>query len=385
MRENFGVNDGHTLRGAGSGAIGKIKESEHTRLVGAEVRRLLQEEGQGVFNCTIDKANSTNQSLELVVSQANRQDLDWFIAIHFNAGGGEGVEVYTYEGRQYQDAVDVCKNISALGFKNRGVKAGTGLYVIRKTKAKSMLIEVCFVDTQDADKYLKVAYKAIAKAIVEGILNKKINYTDIPNINNSNTNQSELYRIRKAWDDALSQKGAFSDLNNAKKCADENKMNVYDENGRCVYESVKVDKNAFWNSCNAHAKVNLNPRSEASSNSLDLGDIYINEKVKIKSIVCDNNSFLPIQFYRSKDNSIIDAWVECNKSKFDIHFKNKVINVSSKLLARYSPSSNSNTFGQVYNGESLLVLKEENGFKLCVYRTTGGYAKIGWFTGNYIN
>ena len=167
----IGVNDGHTLSGAGTGAVGVIKEGEHTRLVGKEVRRLLKEKGIAVFNCTVDYAETTNESLSLVVQQANREDLDWFISIHFNAGGGKGVEVYTYEGRQYQDAIDVCNNIAALGFNNRGVKAGTGLYVIRRTKAKSMLIEICFVDTEDANKYLKVGHKAIAKAIVDALDN----------------------------------------------------------------------------------------------------------------------------------------------------------------------------------------------------------------------
>lgn len=185
----LGVNDGHTISGPGSGAIGKIKEGQHTRLVGQEVRKLLKEKGSIVYNCTIDYANTTNESLTLVVQQANRQELHWFISIHFNAAGGRGVEVYTYEGRQYEDALNVCYNISSLlGIPNRGVKKGTGLYVIRKTKAKSMLIEVCFVDSDDADKYLSIGHKAVAQAIVDGlychISNNNDNFQWEANINN---------------------------------------------------------------------------------------------------------------------------------------------------------------------------------------------------------
>lgn len=166
----FGINDGHTKSGIGSGAVGGINESVETRRVGSIVRQLLQANGHKVIDCTIDYSSSVSQNLEMIVQQANRQELDWFVSIHFNAGGGRGVEAYTYEGRQYQDAIDVCKNISALGFTNRGVKSGTGLYVIKRTVAKSLLIEVCFVDTADADRYKQVGPDAIARAIVKALI-----------------------------------------------------------------------------------------------------------------------------------------------------------------------------------------------------------------------
>lgn len=167
---NFGINDGHTLNGPGSGAVGIINESEHTRLVGEAIRKKLNERGHNAINCTIDKANSTLDSLSFIVNQANRQDLDWFVAIHFNAGGGRGVEVYTYKGKQFTDALEVCSNISALGFVNRGVKDGTGLYVVGKTVSRAMLIECCFVDTEDANTYLSLGYEAIAEAIVNALV-----------------------------------------------------------------------------------------------------------------------------------------------------------------------------------------------------------------------
>jgi N-acetylmuramoyl-L-alanine amidase len=66
-----------------------------------------------------------------------------------------------------QEAVAICNNISALGFKNRGVKDGSDLYVIKKTKAQAILIECCFVDSKtDTSKYN--AYK-IAESIYKAI------------------------------------------------------------------------------------------------------------------------------------------------------------------------------------------------------------------------
>ena len=54
----------------------------------------------------------------------------------------------------------------------------------------------------------------------------------------SSTTKKNLYRVRKTWKDVKSQKGAFNNLSNAKKCADKNKgYSVFDENGKAVYTS----------------------------------------------------------------------------------------------------------------------------------------------------
>lgn len=177
----IGVNCGHTVSGAGYGAVGIIGESDHTRLVGRELMRLMQAAGVQVTDCTIDHACSQNEYLEKVVKLANNEELDWFISIHFNASKahtGQGVEVYTYKGRQYPDAVCVCRNLEELGFRNRGVKEGTGLYVIRKTKAKSMLIEVCFCDNQQDINTYKAA--GGARGIAEAIFKGFCKHVDVP-------------------------------------------------------------------------------------------------------------------------------------------------------------------------------------------------------------
>lgn len=51
--------------------------------------------------------------------------------------------------------------------------------------------------------------------------------------------EEKWYRVRKAWEDSKSQKGAFKILANARKCADENAgYSVYDYEGKVVYSSA---------------------------------------------------------------------------------------------------------------------------------------------------
>lgn len=63
----------------------------------------------------------------------------------------------------------------------------------------------------------------------------------------SSTTKKTLYRVRKTWKDVKSQKGAFNDLSNAKKCADKNNgYSVFDENGKAVYTSKSTNSTSSF-------------------------------------------------------------------------------------------------------------------------------------------
>lgn len=168
-----GINCGHTASGPGYGAVGIIRESEHTRLVGQAIMSILRTAGITVIDCTVDNADSQREYLAATVTLANRQDLDLFISIHFNAStehAGHGAEVYTYAGMEHQEALNVCANLEKIGFKNRGVKDGSKLYVIKNTKARAMLIEVCFCDNQhDVELYEEAGAQKVAEAICSAL------------------------------------------------------------------------------------------------------------------------------------------------------------------------------------------------------------------------
>lgn len=168
------LNAGHTASGAGSGAVGFINESTETRRVVNLVKYYLRGKGHTVIVANVDKAKSQYEYLREVVKIANKHaDADMFVSVHFNAGGGTGCECYTYKGKKTASAVGICEELSKYGFRNRGVKDGSPLYVISKTKMPAVLAEVCFVDNnEDCNLYKSVTVNRVAQAITRGILKK---------------------------------------------------------------------------------------------------------------------------------------------------------------------------------------------------------------------
>ena len=179
----FNIHSGHGKQDSKScGAIGLIKESIENRKVKDEVIALLRKEGHTVYDCTVDYPASAEDCVAKQVTNCNKHIVDLDISIHFNSGrkdpagdgktGGVEVLVYNTIGEKQEYAKRVCTSIAKLGYTNRGVKVRTNLGYLSKVKNQCILIECCFVD--DADDVKKYNYKTMAKAIVEGILNKSI-------------------------------------------------------------------------------------------------------------------------------------------------------------------------------------------------------------------
>lgn len=184
----IGIDMGHCLSGEGTGAKGcGHKEEVETRNIGKIVIDMLKQEGNTVIDCTVDRVRNNSAQLNERVSKANKQKLDLFISIHFNAcindekGNGKttGTEAFVYSSNSKAKpyAERIVNNLSDLGLKNRGIKlskeaAKGGIAVVDKTTSPALLIECCFIDDRD-DMNLYNPSK-FAKAIVAGILNKSI-------------------------------------------------------------------------------------------------------------------------------------------------------------------------------------------------------------------
>ena len=153
------------------------------RLVKNAVIKYLKQLGINVLDVTPpDTTSSSSSDLSYGVNEANNWGADLFVSIHFNNAyssynGALGTEVCVYS--EYDTAKRVVNKMASLGFKNRGQKVRTGLYELRHTSMKSMIVEVCFVEaTEDVALYKKLSYDKIGKTIAEAIVNSSTNSTD---------------------------------------------------------------------------------------------------------------------------------------------------------------------------------------------------------------
>ena len=200
------VRGGHCPKVTGASAL--IDELTEDRKVKDSVIKYLKQLGHEVLDVTPpDSTNTSSSDLAYGVNKANNWGAELFISIHFNKAynsytGAIGSEVCVYS--NFDIAQRVVNGLASLGFKNSGQKVRNGLYELKNTKMKSMIIEVCFVEaTEDVSLYKRLGHDTIGKTIAESIANKKVT------VNTSSTSTGETYYRCIA--------GSFKDKTNAEK------------------------------------------------------------------------------------------------------------------------------------------------------------------------
>ena len=177
------VRGGHCPRVPGASKF--IDELTEDRKVKESVIKYLKQLDNEVLDVTPpDNTNLSQSDLIYGVDGANHYGADLFVSIHFNKAyniynGDLGSEVCVYT--PFDTAQRVVNGLAFLGFKNRGQKVRTGLYELKHTNMKAMIIEVCFVEaTGDVSLYKRLGHDLIGKTIAECIADKKLSTIEKP-------------------------------------------------------------------------------------------------------------------------------------------------------------------------------------------------------------
>ena len=167
------ISSGHSINCQGMSDI--INEVTEARRVVDRVYDIVKASGKTCYKYH-DMASSSSQNLANIVNFHNSHSQGVDVSIHFNAcnhtSKARGVEVCYYS--QFMLADEMSRNISKVtGLINRGPKERTGLYVLKHTTKPSILIEVCFGDSEADCAIYKAKFEdicqTIAKTLIGGI------------------------------------------------------------------------------------------------------------------------------------------------------------------------------------------------------------------------
>lgn len=164
----FAVYAGHG--GSDPGAVtGSRKEKDYTLKVMTKITSLLKSAGHTVIN---NRTTDVARSITADATKADNNNVTAVIEIHLNSNSGTpgtGCETYYYststKGKTLAKAIN--DRIAALGYKDRGIKTGDNLGIVRRPKAPSVLVETAFINNDDDMK--KYDVDKMATAIATGI------------------------------------------------------------------------------------------------------------------------------------------------------------------------------------------------------------------------
>lgn len=182
-----------------------------------------------------DADHGNNKNMIADVRQANNSGVAMYLSIHCDySGAPKGVMPLYVSGSGKKLAKCLEKTIKKdMGMKSRGVQKRTDLWELNGTDMPACILETGSIKADLAT--LKGKPDAYGKAIAKGICE----YLGVKFKDGSKPKAKETYRVRKSWKDEKSQKGAFSSLENAKKCADKNGYSVFNSKGKEVYHGKK--------------------------------------------------------------------------------------------------------------------------------------------------
>lgn len=177
------IDQGHNPSGNhNTGAEGNgLFEQDITYNVGKYLEKILKNDPR--FDVKVSRptpetvlGTDNTSSLAQRVNEANSWNADYFLSIHTNASvnpNANGTECYVYsiDSKSYYLATSILNSIVLnLKTKNNGVLARPSLYVLRKTKMPSVLIELAYISNfVDSNKLKNDQYK-FASSIYMGIL-----------------------------------------------------------------------------------------------------------------------------------------------------------------------------------------------------------------------
>ena len=156
------LHSGHGGKDSGACANGLV-EKDLNLVVTKKLKTLLENQGIKVFVSENDLQDKTDTTRE-VVNNCNNFNPEFAIDIHFNAGGGNGFEVFHSIVKNTKGkilATNINNEILASGIKSRGVKTKTNtngtdyFYFLREIKASSIILEGGFIDGSEDCKLLK--------------------------------------------------------------------------------------------------------------------------------------------------------------------------------------------------------------------------------------
>lgn len=157
------------------GASGYLDEVDEARKVVARVAEILTKSGVDVITFNDDVSHSQDENLNRIVDFHNSKKRDLDISVHFNAYQTTGKPMGTECLYVTQDALaqKVASKVAAAGgLINRGPKKRTDLFFLNKTAMPSILIEVCFVDSQSDVSLYDTHFDQICAAISEAVSGK---------------------------------------------------------------------------------------------------------------------------------------------------------------------------------------------------------------------